>query len=69
MDIPEIDCEIVDFNQGQNASGAVGIGEPATIPTSAAIANAIYHAIGIRMRELPITPDKILNALYDRGDS
>ncbi|MFZ1290061.1 MAG: xanthine dehydrogenase family protein molybdopterin-binding subunit [Melioribacteraceae bacterium] len=67
LDIPEIDCEIVDFNQGQNASGAVGIGEPATIPTSAAIANAIYHAIGVRIRELPMTPDRILNALYDGG--
>jgi xanthine dehydrogenase YagR molybdenum-binding subunit len=69
FDVPEIDCEVVDFNQGQNASGAVGIGEPATIPTSAAIANAIYHAIGVRVRELPMTPDKILNALYERGDS
>ncbi len=69
LDIPEIDCEIVDFNQAQNASGAVGIGEPATIPTSAAIANAIYHAIGVRIRELPMTPDKILNALYERGES
>lgn len=69
LDIPEIDCEIVDFNQSQNASGAVGIGEPATIPTSAAIANAIYHAIGVRIRELPMTPDKILTALYERGES
>ncbi|MCW8849936.1 MAG: xanthine dehydrogenase family protein molybdopterin-binding subunit, partial [Melioribacteraceae bacterium] len=69
LDIPEIECEVVDFNQGQNASGAVGIGEPATIPTSAAIANAIYHAIGVRVRELPMTPDKILNALYERGES
>ncbi|MBU1677755.1 MAG: xanthine dehydrogenase family protein molybdopterin-binding subunit [Bacteroidetes bacterium] len=69
LDIPEIDCEIVDFNQSQNASGAVGIGEPATIPTSAAIANAIYNAIGVRVRELPMTPDRILNALYDRAGS
>ena len=68
-DIPEIDCEIVDLNQSQNASGAVGIGEPATIPTSGAIANAIYHAIGVRIRSLPMTPDKILNALYEGGNS
>jgi xanthine dehydrogenase YagR molybdenum-binding subunit len=66
-DIPEIDCEIVDFNQGQNASGAVGIGEPATVPTSGAIANAIFNAIGVRMRSLPITPDKILASLYEGG--
>ncbi len=68
-DVPQIDVEIVDFNQGQNAAGVVGIGEPATIPTSAAIANAIYNAIGVRMRHLPITPDKILNALYEGGET
>jgi xanthine dehydrogenase YagR molybdenum-binding subunit len=69
MDIPDIYCEIVDVNQGQNASGAVGIGEPATVPTSAAIANAIYHAAGVRMRSLPITPDKILDAISKGGEA
>ena len=68
-DVPEIYCEIVDMNQGQNASGAVGIGEPATVPTSGAIANAIYHAIGVRIRSLPMTPDKILNALDEGGNA
>lgn len=66
-DVPKIDIEILNFDQCQNAAGVVGIGEPATIPTSAAIANAIYNATGTRMRHLPITPDKILNALYEGG--
>jgi len=68
-EVPDIEIEIMDVNQGMNSTGAVGIGEPATIPTSAAIANAVYHAIGVRMRELPMTPDKVLNALYEGGAS
>ena len=63
MDIPEIDAYVLDVNHGQNSSGAIGIGEPATVPTSGAIANAIYHAIGVRVYELPMTPSRILAAL------
>jgi len=43
--------------------GAKGLGECTMIPTPPAIANAIYDAIGVRIKELPITPEKILNAL------
>jgi CO/xanthine dehydrogenase Mo-binding subunit len=35
-------------------------------PTAAAIANAVYHAIGVRIKDLPITPEKILRALKER---
>jgi xanthine dehydrogenase YagR molybdenum-binding subunit len=42
---------------------AHGIGEPANAATAAAIANAVYHAIGVRIRELPITPRTVLAAL------
>ncbi|MEE8564521.1 MAG: xanthine dehydrogenase family protein molybdopterin-binding subunit, partial [Atribacterota bacterium] len=41
-------------------------GEPATIATASAIANAIYDAIGVRICDLPITPEKILKALKQR---
>lgn len=47
-----------------NPSGAKGLGEVGIIGTAPAIANAIYNAIGVRMRDLPITPDKILLALH-----
>ncbi|MFQ5676493.1 MAG: xanthine dehydrogenase family protein molybdopterin-binding subunit, partial [bacterium] len=67
LDIPEIDSVIIDVNHGQSSTGAIGIGEPATVPTAGAIANAIYHAIGVRIRELPMTPDKILAALESTG--
>jgi xanthine dehydrogenase molybdenum-binding subunit len=49
--------------------GAKGIGEAATNPVAAAYANAIYNAIGIRFYELPITPEKILWALSQEGES
>jgi xanthine dehydrogenase molybdenum-binding subunit len=45
--------------------GAKGIGEAATNPVAAAYANAIYNAIGVRLYELPITPERILAALAD----
>ena len=49
--------------QGQSATDAYGIAEPANISTAPAIANAIYNAIGVRLRGLPMTPAAILTAL------
>ena len=43
--------------------GAKGIGEPGCVPTAPAIANAIYDAVGVRIRDLPITPEKVLAAI------
>jgi len=62
-DIPEIDVVLTDVHAGNNSTGAIGIGEPSTIPTAAAIACAVYDAIGVPVRSLPITPAKILAAL------
>lgn len=62
-DVPAIESHIIDLNLGQSSTGAIGVGEPATIPTAAAIANAVYHAIGVRVRELPMTPSVVLKAL------
>ncbi len=47
--------------------GAKGVGEMALIPTSSAIANAIFHATGVRMQEIPITPEKLYMALKKKG--
>jgi xanthine dehydrogenase YagR molybdenum-binding subunit len=58
-DIPEIDVTIVD----QPERGVVGLGEPPTISTASAIANAVANAIGVRIRTLPITPERVLAAL------
>ncbi len=50
-----------------NSLGAKGLGEPALIPTAPAIANALKRAIGVRFTSLPITRDKVLQALQEKG--
>lgn len=63
-DVPEIDTIIVESNEPTGAFGAKGFGEATMVGTAAAIANAIYNAIGVRIRELPITQERILEELH-----
>ena len=63
MDIPEIVTGFVDTFHEEGPFGAKGLSEPALAPTSAAVANAIYNAVGARITSLPITAEKVLNAL------
>jgi xanthine dehydrogenase YagR molybdenum-binding subunit len=60
---PAIDVVVLENYQGQSATDAYGVAEPATIPTAAAIGNAVYNAIGIRLRAIPMTPPAVLGAL------
>jgi CO/xanthine dehydrogenase Mo-binding subunit len=61
QDVPEMVQEMVDRPDPQaNNVGAKGVGEPPVIPTPAALANALADALQVRIRELPITKDKIL---------
>ena len=60
---PDIEVVVLENYQGQSATDAYGIAEPANIATAPAIANAVYNAIGIRLRSLPMTPAKVLAAL------
>ena len=53
-------------NDPEGPFGAKGMGEASLLPTAAAIANAIDDAVGVRIKELPITPDKILKALKEK---
>jgi xanthine dehydrogenase YagR molybdenum-binding subunit len=63
-DIPDMTVEFIDEKDHYiNAMGVKGIGEVSIVGTSAAVANAIFHATGRRMRSLPITPNKMLAAL------
>ncbi len=60
-DIHEIDVQFVDVPDVHfNALGCRGVGEIGITGIAAAVANAVYHATGKRIRELPITPDKLL---------
>ena len=64
MDIPEIVPIFVDLIDPRiNNLGTKGLGEPPRIPISAAVANAVYNAIGVHLREIPMTPDRVLKAL------
>jgi CO/xanthine dehydrogenase Mo-binding subunit len=65
-DIPEIVSILVESSHPEAPYGAKGVGEPAAAATAPAIANAIYDAIGVRIRDLPITPEKILAGLRER---
>lgn len=66
-EIPAIQAHFIETIDPHGPFGAKGIGEPTTIPTAPAIANAIAHAIGVRIKDLPITPDKILRALREKS--
>jgi len=63
LDMPPIQVIEVESIDPLGPYGAKGVGEPGLVPTAAAIANAIYDAVGVRMTDLPITPEKILKAL------
>ena len=52
--------------EGDPAAPPTGVGEPGAVPIAAAIANAVYAACGARVRELPITPDRVRKAIAGR---
>jgi xanthine dehydrogenase YagR molybdenum-binding subunit len=62
-EIPQIESVLIEHYGAFSSTDASGIGEPANVATAAAIANAVYNAIGVRLYELPMTPDKVLAAL------
>ena len=65
-DMPRLDVHFDEAGFDHVLGGSVGIGEFATVPTSPAIANAIRNAIGVRLTEIPIRPDRIVAALKGR---
>ncbi|MEE9611412.1 MAG: xanthine dehydrogenase family protein molybdopterin-binding subunit [Desulfatiglandales bacterium] len=65
VDFP-IHVEFIETNDLEGPFGAKGVGEPGLVPTAPAIANAVYDAIGVRIKDLPITPEKILAALKEK---
>ena len=57
-DVPEIDVELI-----QSGNHPSGVGEPASTVVAPAVANAIYNAVGVRVRHMPITAEAVLNGL------
>jgi CO/xanthine dehydrogenase Mo-binding subunit len=70
LDLPMIDTVIVEVANPGHPYGVRGVGETPIIPPPAAIANAIYRAIGVRMNQLPMSPGRILETLWaEQGTS
>jgi nicotinate dehydrogenase subunit B len=64
-DIPEVDIVTIDHPE----MPSLGAGEASTIAVAAAIANAIFDAIGVRLHQVPFTPQRVLSALNSKGAS
>ena len=68
-DMPEIECLLIEDPEPSGPYGAKGVGEPALIPTAPAILGAIHHAVGVRITQLPASPDRVRAAILARGRS
>ena len=66
LDMPMIDTVIIEVPNPRHPFGLRGVGEGPIIPPLAAVANAVYHATGARIRKLPITPGSVLEALAEK---
>ena len=62
-DIGEIQVEM-EIDEVNDKRGVIGLGEPCAVAGIAAIANAVANAIGVRVPSVPLTPDRVLSALY-----
>jgi len=60
-EVPELDIEFIDSGEVP-----VGLGEPGVIGVGPAIGNAVYNAVGVRLRDLPMKPQHVLQALGDK---
>ena len=69
MDMPNVECIVLESRSGVGPFGAKGIGEPAMTAVAPAIANAVADAIGVRVFEMPITPERVVTALQQRDAS
>ena len=63
LDVPQIDVTFVEVANGLSNTGVMGLGEVAHVASTAAVACAVYDALGVPVRSLPITPDRVLAAL------
>ncbi|MDQ6522537.1 molybdopterin-dependent oxidoreductase [Nocardioides sp. LHD-245] len=65
-DVPSVRPVIVNAHDPAGPYGAKSVGEMSIIPPGAALANAVHDAVGVRIRELPLTPDKVITALAEK---
>jgi len=68
LDVPyKINSVIIEHAESTHPFGAKGIGEPPIVGVAPAVANAIYDACGVRLRKLPLTPERVFRALHQNG--
>jgi CO/xanthine dehydrogenase Mo-binding subunit len=67
MDVPELKTILIESGDGVGPFGAKGVGEPSVCSVAPAICNAVYDAIGVRIYDLPLTPEKIVKALKSKA--
>ena len=67
LDLPLIETIVVEVPNPDHPLGTRGVGEIAIVPPMAAVANAIYHAVGVRMTELPMSPPRVLKAMLTKS--
>jgi CO/xanthine dehydrogenase Mo-binding subunit len=67
LDLPMIETHIVEVPNPGHPYGVRGVGEVPIVPPPAAVANAIYDAIGVRLFDLPMSPGRVLEALWKKG--
>ena len=63
LDLPMIDTVLVEVPNPNHPYGVRGVGEVPIVPPPAALANAIYQAVGVRMETLPMAPGRVLAAI------
>ena len=68
LDLPMIDTVIVEVPNPGHPFGVRGVGEVSIVPPPAAIANAIYNAVGVRMVELPMNPGAVMEGIWKKQD-
>jgi len=66
LDVPQMHSQLVDSYEPSGPWGVKEVGEGATLPTMGCYANAIYDAIGVRIYDLPLTPEKVWRAIQER---
>jgi 4-hydroxybenzoyl-CoA reductase subunit alpha len=67
LDMPEVDTELIENPDPRGPFGAKEVGQGPLLPIMPAVANAVYDAVGVRIDEVPITPEKIMKALDDKA--
>ncbi|MCS6818220.1 MAG: molybdopterin-dependent oxidoreductase [Blastocatellia bacterium] len=67
LEMPEVECFLIETEDPNGPFGAKEAGQGPLLPIPPAVANAVYDAIGVRIDELPITPEKVLRGLEDKA--